>query len=188
MALLSDEEILAEIKAGSIKIEPFDRQFLGPDSIDIRLGSDVLIAKAVGKTLDPLSKENPDFFEKKKINGAFTLEPGQFILSNTFEKIGLSNRIAAQIEGRSSLGRYGIMVHMTAGIIHAGFGSKSPSTLTLEIYSVNPNSVLLHEGMKIAQLSFFKLNREVEQGYDFKEGSKYVGQTAPERPKVYMDK
>ncbi len=182
MSLMSDVEVLEAMDAGSIKIEPFDRGLLGPDSLDIRLGNEVLVSRTVGKTIDPNKPD--DFFESRKIDGPFTLEPGQFVLGTTLERISLSESIAAQIEGRSSLGRLGIMVHMTAGIIHAGFGAKEPSTLTLEIYSVNPNSVYLHARMKIAQLSFFKLNKKVSKGYDFISTSKYISQNRPLAPKA----
>lgn len=182
MSLMSDVDVLDAMEKGEIGIEPFDRKLLGPDSLDIRLGNDILVSKTVGKTIDPNRPEN--FFEGRKIDGSFTLEPGQFVLGTTVERISLSDTVAAQIEGRSSLGRLGIMVHMTAGIIHAGFGSKEPSTLTLEIYSVNPNSVYLHAGMKIAQLSFFRLNRKASRGYDFMPTSKYVQQEKPLPPKA----
>jgi dCTP deaminase len=182
MSLMSDIDVLEAVGKGEIKIEPFDRKFLGPDSLDIRLGDDMLVSKTVGRTIDPSKPEN--FFEGRKIDGSFTLEPGQFVLGTTLERISLSDAVAAQIEGRSSLGRLGIMVHMTAGIIHAGFGAKEPSALTLEIYSVNPNSVYLHAGMKIAQLSFFRLNRKASTGYDFMPTSKYVNQDRPLAPKA----
>lgn len=182
MSLMSDMDVLEAMKKGEIKVVPFDKGFLGPDSLDIRLGNEVLISKTTGKTIDPNKPEN--FFESRKINGSFTLEPGQFVLGTTSERISLSESVSAQIEGRSSLGRLGIMVHMTAGIIHAGFGAKQPSALTLEIYSVNPNSVFLHAGMKIAQLSFFKLNRKASKGYDYITGSKYVHQSKPLPPKA----
>ncbi|MDD5337778.1 MAG: dCTP deaminase [Candidatus ainarchaeum sp.] len=182
MSLMSDMDVLDAVKAGEIRVEPFERAFLGPDSLDIRLGNDMLVSKTVGKTIDPNRPEN--FFEARKINGSFTLEPGQFVLGTTVERISLSESVSAQIEGRSSLGRLGIMVHMTAGIIHAGFGAKEPSALTLEIYSVNPNSVFLHAGMKIAQLSFFRLNRKASKGYDFMATSKYVSQSKPLPPKA----
>lgn len=188
MSIMSDYEILEAIKAGEIKIEPFEKANLGPDSLDIRLGREFLLSKNVGRTLDPL-KKGEDYFEKVTMaqKDAFMLGHHQFILANTFEKIGLSDGIAAQIEGRSSIGRFGIVVHMTAGIIHAGFGSKKPSTLTLEVYSVNPNPVLLHPDMKIAQLSFFRLGKRASKGYDDIAGSKYVGQKGPQAPKGYMD-
>jgi len=189
MSLMSDVEILEAIKKGELRIEPFEKENLGPDSIDIRLGKEMLLAKNVGKTLDPLKKGETNYFEKVSLseNEPFMLGHHQFVLTNTVESIGLSSGIAAQIEGRSSIGRFGIVVHMTAGIIHAGFGSKKPSTLTLEVYSVNPNPVLLHPGMKIAQLSFFRLGSRASKGYDSLKGSKYVGQQKPEPPKAYLD-
>lgn len=177
MSLMSDVDIREAMKKKELTIYPFDEVLLGPDSLDIRLSNEILVSKTIGKTVDAYKPVN--FFESKKINNKFILEPGQFVLGTSIEKISLSETIAAQIEGRSSLGRLGIMVHMTAGIIHAGFGAKKPSTLTLEIYSVNPNKVFLHSGMKIAQLSFFKLNRKTTKGYDFISTSKYLNQTAP---------
>lgn len=179
--MMSDNDVLEAIERGEIKVEPFEKGLLGPDSLDIRLGNEILMSKAVGKPIDPHKPEN--FFESRKIDGTFVLEPHQFVLGSTLERISLSDTIAAQIEGRSSLGRLGVMVHMTAGIIHTGFGSKSPSALTLEIYSVNPNSVYLHAGMKIAQLSFFRLGRRASRGYDDVPGSKYVQQEKPLPPK-----
>lgn len=189
MSIMSDAEILEAMEKGELKIEPFDRSFLGPDSVDIRMGSELLLSKNVGKTLDPLRKDQADYFEKVSLakGESFMLGHHQFVLANTLEHIGLGNGIAAQIEGRSSIGRFGIVIHMTAGIIHAGFGSKKPSTLTLEVYSVNPNPVLLHPGMKIAQLSFFRLGRKALKGYDQRAGSKYVGQKGPVAPKAYLD-
>ena len=189
MSLMSDSEILEAIEKGELRIEPFEKENLGPDSVDIRLGREMLLAKNVGKTLDPLKKNEANYFEKVSLKDdePFMLGHHQFVLANTMESIGLDSGIAAQIEGRSSIGRFGIVVHMTAGIIHAGFGSKKPSTLTLEVYSVNPNPVLLHPGMKIAQLSFFRLGRKAQEGYDSKKGSKYVGQQKPEPPKAYLD-
>ncbi len=181
MALMSDIDVLDATDKGEIQINPFDKNLLGPDSLDIRLGNEILISKIIGKIIDPNKPKN--FFASRKID-PFTLKPKQFVLGTTLERISLSDSIAAQIEGRSSLGRLGIMVHMTAGIIHAGFGAKEPSALTLEIYSVNPNSVYLHTGMKIAQLSFFRLNRKVSRGYDFIPTSKYVNQNKPCVPKA----
>lgn len=177
MSLMSDTDVLEAIEKKEIRIEPFDASLLSPDSLDIRLGNELLVSKVIRKTIDSIRPE--DFFESRKINDSFVLEPRQFVLGTTLEKIALSETIAAQIEGRSSLGRLGIMVHMTAGIIHAGFGSKEPSALTLEIYSVNPNRVLLHVGMKIAQLSFFKLTKKASKGYDSMPTSKYVQQKKP---------
>ncbi len=185
--ILSDSEILEELRRGKIKIVPFDSDSLGPDSVDIRLGNIILVAKKTGRIVDPLEKNAANFFEEKDISKGYILKPHSFILGHTMERISLSEDIAAQIEGRSSIGRFGIVVHMTAGIIHAGFGSKAPSSLTLEISSVNPNDVLLRPGMKIAQLTFFRLGKKATSGYDSLPGSKYITQLKPELPKTYLE-
>ncbi len=178
MALLSDEEILKEMEAGHLRIEPFNKELLGPDSLDIRLGNELLLAKNIPEVID--SRNPANFFDEVKIDDdGFVLSPGDFVLGTTLEKISLPDHIAAQIEGRSSLGRLGVMVHVTAGIVHVGFGKLKPSRLTLEIYSVNPNPVRLFPGMKIAQLSFFSLSKPVGKGYDELPSSKYAGQEKP---------
>ena len=178
--LLSDSEIIEEINKGNIKVEPFDKNLVGPDNLDVRLGSTILIAKKNG-IVDVKNISN--FFEEKNIDGGYIIEPGTFLLGSTLERFSLPNNIAAQIEGRSSLGRIGLMVHVTAGIIHAGFGLKEPSSLTLEIYSVNPNPIKIYPGMKIAQLSFFRLGKEASLGYDQNPKSKYLSQKSPVMPK-----
>ncbi len=180
--LLSRDDILKEMERGNIAIEPFDPSLLGPESLDIRLGNEMLVARKMNGVINAQKPE--DFFESVKISDeGFILKPGVFVLGATLERIKLSGAIAAQIEGRSSLGRLGVMVHVTAGIVHAGFGSSKPARLTLEIYSVNPNPVRLFPGMKIAQLSFFRLSSPVSQGYDDLPMSKYAGQDRPLPPK-----
>ena len=188
MTILSDKEIMREIKSGNLKMTHFEKSMLGPDSIDIRLGDSILEARKIGKVIDPRDKKSCNFFSEKKIDrDGYVLKPQSFVLGHTLERIGLPNNIAAQIEGRSSIGRLGIVVHMTAGIIHAGFGGKEPSSLTLEISSVNPNEVLLFPGMKIAQLTFFRLGESATLGYDSLPGSKYIKQLTAEAPRSYME-
>lgn len=178
--LLNKEEILEYIERGEIKVEPFDKSLVGIDSLDLRLGEEILIAKDINKTIDPKNPEN--FWEKKYIGeNGIELKPGSFVLASTLEKIGIGKSIAAFIEGRSSLGRLGIMVHVTAGLAHAGFGELKPSHITLEMYSVNPNPVKLYKGMGIAQLAFIKLSKPSKTSYD--EIGKYVGLKGPLPPK-----
>lgn len=188
MTILSDVEILEELKKGNLKIEPFEKEMLGPDSIDIRLGNTILEAKKTNKIIDPLDPKSINFFEEKDISNGYILKPNSFILGTTYEKISLPEDIAAQIEGRSSIGRFGIVVHMTAGIIHAGFGLKKASALTLEISSVNPNDIIIRPMMKIAQLTFFRLGKKSSKGYDMLPLSKYISQEKPEKPKIFMEK
>lgn len=179
--MLSKQDILDAINKGELEIEPLIKDNLGPDSLDVRLGNKLLISRNINNVIDP---KNPlNYWEKIEINKGFMLMPGQFVLGSTMEKLRLGKNIAAQIEGRSSIGRLGIMVHVTAGVVHAGFGIREPSSITLEIYSVNPNPVMIYSGMKIAQLAFFRLEQSVDKGYDEINGSRYVNQKEPLPPK-----
>ena len=174
---LSKEEIIERIKNGDLTIEPFDERMVGPDSIDLTLDRVFLIARQRGM-VD--ARQPLEFFDHVE-DDEIILRPGDFVLGSTAERIGLSNDLIGFLHGRSSLGRLGIMVHVTAGIVHAGFGHREPSKLTLEIYSVNPNPVMLHSGMRVAQLAFAKLGKET-LGYDYLPGSRYIGQQGPRAP------
>jgi len=177
--LLERSHILELMKEGQLKVEPFEERLLGNDSLDVRLGSRILVSKPINEVVD--AREPASFWEERSIGrDGFILYPSQFILGSTLERISLPNHVAAFIEGKSSVGRLGVMVHVTAGVIHAGFGAKEPSAITLEIYSVNPNSVRIYEGMPIAQLTFHLLSRE---GYAYDEKGHYVGQRGPLPPK-----
>ena len=178
--MLSGKQIKECIQRGEIIIEPFEERFLGPDSIDIRLGNQIMVAKNIADIID--SDSPADFWERRDIGEkGFMLNPNQFILGTIQEKIGVGKSLSCQIEGRSSVGRMGIMVHVTAGIIHAGWGITNPSRITLEMYSVNPNPVILRPGIKIAQLTFFRLDEAAEKGYDEISG-KYTGHKNPHPP------
>ncbi len=181
--LLSNRDIRNFIDRGDIIIEPFDPKHLGPDSYDIHLGSKVLISKIVNGVIDPMEGINMEFEEVDLREGPYLLKRGEFILADTLEKVGLANTVTGQLEGRSSLGRLGIVIHMTAGLIHAGWAHKEPSTITLEISSVNPNPVKLYYGMGIAQLSFHKLSSPAEGEYK----SRYDGQKEPLPSKLDKD-
>jgi len=178
--MLSDEEILECIEKGDLKIEPFVKSNLGPDSIDIRLGGELLICRCKNRVLDLEKRDEAnEVFESVLLSRPYPLKPNQFVLGKTMEKFSIGKNLVAMLEGRSSIGRFGLVVHMTAGIVHAGFGMKEPSTLVLEMYSVNPNIVLLKPGMKIAQISLMRLGKEARVGYDFRKDSKYVKQDSP---------
>ncbi|MEM4366723.1 MAG: dCTP deaminase [Candidatus Anstonellales archaeon] len=180
--LLSRSEILEEMAKGEIKIEPFEPGLVGPDAIDLRLGKKFMELRKADKPIDATRIPKDIYTEPIEAPEGYVLKPNTLVLGTTLEAVSLSNSISAQLEGRSSLGRAGILVHMTAGIVHAGFGKKEPSTLTLEIYSVNPNPVVVKPGMRIAQLSFMRLGKEAEKGYDEIAGSKYIAQKGPLPP------
>ncbi len=181
--LLSNRDIKGYISSGDIIIDPFEDKNLGPDSYDIHLGKKILVSKDVNGVIDPQKGINMEFEEINLEKTPYILKRGEFILADTLEKIGLSNKVTAQLEGRSSIGRLGIVIHMTAGLIHAGWGFSNPSTITLEISSVNPNPVKLYYGMGIAQLSFIKLSSPAEGTYI----SKYEGQKEPLPSRLNMD-
>ncbi|MCX8205690.1 MAG: dCTP deaminase [Candidatus Micrarchaeota archaeon] len=185
--MLSHSDILRHINTGDIIIDPLEPQNIGPDSIDIRLGSKLLVARKTGKIIDPRKDIEMEFDQHDISSGPYAIKPGDFVLATTIERIGLSNNITGQLEGRSSVGRLGIVVHMTAGLIHAGWGYRQPATLTLELSSVNPNPVYLYEGMKIAQMSFVKLTNPAEIGYDDNVHSKYSNQQGPLPSRINRD-
>ncbi|MGB9635487.1 MAG: dCTP deaminase [Candidatus Micrarchaeia archaeon] len=185
--IMSNIEIEKAIRNGEIILQGFESENLGPDSIDIRLGNKLLIAKKTGKIVDPRVEIGMEFDEIYLDDGPYAIKPGDFVLGSTYEKIGLSRNITAQLEGRSSIGRLGIVVHMTAGLVHAGWGYKQPSTLTLEISSVNPNPVYLYNKMKIAQISFMRHGTPPEHGYDDNRNNKYSGQKGPLPSMIHKD-
>jgi dCTP deaminase len=185
--IMSNIEIENAIRKGEIILMPFESENLGPDSIDIRLGNKLLIAKKTGKIIDPKNNINMEFDEVYLDEKPYAIKPGDFVLGSTYEKIGLSRNITAQLEGRSSIGRLGIVVHMTAGLVHAGWGYKQPSTLTLEISSVNPNPVYLYDKMKVAQISFLRHGTPPNIGYDDNSNNKYSKQEGPLPSRIHKD-
>jgi dCTP deaminase len=178
--MLSDTEIFECIEEGAIKIVPFVRENVGPCSVDLTLSSKFRVFKP-GSIVDPRSpesiRENTLYVDTK--NKPFTLAPNQFVLACTREKVFISKKISATLEGRSSIARLGVVVH-AAGLINPGTKN---STLTLEVFCMNNSPVVLYPGMKIVQIIFTKMDRAASIGYDDRLTSKYIGQTGPEVPK-----
>lgn len=186
--MLSDNDILDAMYRGVLEIEPFIAAQLQPASYDVRLSDQFLVFENFEGILEnplDLSKDNSSRVQSHDA-GVVELAPGSFVLGSTREKIFLSQGFAARIEGKSSLGRWGLMVHSTAGFIDPGFGG----TITLEISNIGYNSILLTEDMLIGQLCFFRLDSPASAPYgDPKFGSKYQGQEGPvasryERPSL----
>lgn len=165
--MLSDGEILEAIQAGEITISGFDPARLQPASYDLLLGD---------KWIRPFRTRSP-----VHQTGGIPLTPDLFILAETAETITLAPNIAARIEGRSTLGRKGIMVHVTAGFIDPGFSGK----ITLEIKNLSNQTHTLTPGMGISQLSFYRMNRPALRPYGHPElGSKYQNAPGVEGPKA----
>ena len=187
--ILSDRDIKKYIEEGKIKIHPlpdFEIQ-LGPASLDVRLDN---IFRVFNHTqipyIDPKNKstfENLTEVVKVEENKPFVLQPGQFILASTLEEVELPDDIGARIEGRSSWGRLGIIVHSTAGYIDPGFKGK----ITLEMSNIGMLPVLLYPGMRICQLSFEKLSSQAQKPYPQKKDAKYFGDRLPQESKIYKD-
>jgi len=189
--ILSDRDIRLLLKSGEIKIGAPDKKFLqniGPSSLDLRLG---YYFKHYEHTKFPLlDPADPETFKKcsrsieiKKANEPFIVQPGDFVLGVTMEKITLSSNIVARVEGRSSLGRLGIIVHSTAGFVDPGFSG----TITLEITNINRMPVALYPSMRVCQLAFETLTSPAEVDYSKKKTQKYQNQVFPEESRITRD-
>lgn len=177
--MLSDVDIEKCIAQGEIRIDPLDSEAIGPCSIDLCLDS-VFRVYNPGKPVDIRLKEALDKDTKvvDTKGNPFLILPGQFILGQTVERISLSAKYAALLEGKSSVARLGIIVH-AAGLVNPGTGSKKPGKLTLEIYCENLSPVLLYPGMQIVQIMFVPLSSPAKRSYDSRETSHYIGQDSP---------
>ncbi|WP_171074498.1 dCTP deaminase [Nonomuraea basaltis] len=176
--LLSDRDILAEIEAGRLALDPFHRDMIQPSSIDVRLDRFFRVFENHRYPhIDP-SVEQPDLTRMVEPDGdePFILHPGEFVLASTYEMVTLSDALASRLEGKSSLGRLGLLTHSTAGFIDPGFSGH----VTLELSNVATLPIKLWPGMKIGQLCVFKLSSPAEHPYgSAKYGSRYQGQRGP---------
>ena len=181
--ILTDRDIRSGVQLGRILIEPFDSSAVQPASIDMTLADTVRVFTALpGQDVDPEKPETTSPTQPVDMTkiGFFRLMPGQFLLGSTLEKVRIPDDLVARIEGKSSLGRLGLMIHATAGYVDPGFSGD----LTLEIANVSANPILLRPGMKIAQLALLTASSPAERPYGSPGlGSKYQGQrgTTPSR-------
>ncbi|MGA8988632.1 dCTP deaminase [Aeromicrobium sp.] len=176
--LLSDRDILAEIDAGRVALDPFDREMIQPSSIDVRLDKYFRVFdNHKYPHIDPAADQSDLTREIQVDNGEpFILHPGEFVLGSTYELVTLPDDIAARLEGKSSLGRLGLMTHSTAGFIDPGFTGH----VTLELANVATLPIKLYPGMKIGQVCYFRLTSPAENPYgSAKSGSRYQGQRGP---------
>lgn len=141
-----------------------------PASVDLRLAADFIrVRKTPIGVIDLLHPEQE--IDRITADKNFIIEPGEFILAATQERVTVPNDLVGRVDGRSSLGRLGLVVHVTAGFIDPGFSGR----ITLELANFNPNPLRLHVGMRICQISFETLSEEVQRPYGPERGSKYVG-------------
>lgn len=176
--LLSDRDIRAEIESGRVLLEPSEPEMVQPSSVDVRLDRFFrLFDNHRYAMIDPAT-EQPDLTRMVEVDpdAPFVLHPGEFVLGSTFEQITLPDDIAARLEGKSSLGRLGLLTHSTAGFIDPGFSGH----VTLELSNVATLPITLWPGMKIGQMCFFRLSSPAERPYGSgATGSRYQGQRGP---------
>ena len=176
--LLSDRDIRAELESGQVQLDPLDLGMIQPSSIDVRLDKFFrLFDNHKYPFIDP-AEEQPDLTRGLEVADGepFILHPGEFVLGSTFEQVTLPDDIAARLEGKSSLGRLGLLTHSTAGFVDPGFSGH----VTLELSNVATLPIKLWPGMKIGQLCFFRLSSSSENPYGSeKYGSRYQGQRGP---------
>ena len=184
--LLSDRDILAEINAGRVTLDPYDSSMIQPSSIDVRLDKFFRVFdNHKYAAIDP-AVEQPDLTRLVEVgrDEPFVLHPGEFVLGSTYESVSLPDDVAARLEGKSSLGRLGLLTHSTAGFIDPGF----EGNVTLELSNTATLPINLWPGMKIGQLCFFRLSSPAENPYgSAKYASRYRGQRGPTASRSFQN-
>jgi dCTP deaminase len=186
MAVLSDRDIRAAMQAGRVRIDPYDASCLQPSSVDLHLDADFRVFRNNRYPYIDVRQPQPDLTELVSIKDdePFILHPGEFVLGQTLEWVELPDDLVSRLEGKSSLGRLGLLIHSTAGYVDPGW----KGNLTLELSNVANLPIALYRGMKIGQISFFKMTSPVERPYGSRElGSKYQGQSTPTPSQFYRN-
>jgi len=184
--LLSDRDIKQAIEDGTLGIDPYDPALVQPSSVDCRMDSFFRVFNNSKYThIDPkLKQDDLTTLVEVPEGEPFVLHPGEFVLGSTLERFTLANTIAARLEGKSSLGRLGLLTHSTAGFIDPGFDG----CITLELSNVSNLPITLWPGMKVGQLAIFTLSSPAEVPYGSGAlGSKYQGQRGPTPSRAYLN-
>jgi len=176
--LLSDRDLLMELKSGQLELDPFEPELVQPSSIDVRLDRLFRVFNNHLYThIDPAQRQD-DLTTLVEVEDGepFVLHPGEFVLASTLEVITLGDQLAGRLEGKSSLGRLGLLTHSTAGFIDPGFSGH----VTLELSNVATLPIRLWPGMRVGQLCIFRLSSPAEHPYGSEVyGSRYQGQRGP---------
>jgi dCTP deaminase len=183
--ILSDVDLRKAIAAGRIGIDPFDETAVQPSSIDVRVDSLFRVFRNHTAPVIDVKRDMRDLTEPIEIpsTGVFMLHPGEFVLGSTVERVTVPDDLVARIEGKSSLGRLGLLIHSTAGFVDAGFSGH----ITLELANVASLPITIYPGMKIGQISFMQMTSPAENPYGAgASGSKYQGQRGP-TPSRYFE-
>lgn len=186
MSVLSDRDLRAALASGDIAVTPFDDRDVQPASIDLHLDRTFRVFRnnRYGY-IDPRA-EQPELTDLEVVSEGerFMLHPGEFVLGQTLERISVGNSLLGRLDGKSSLGRLGLLIHSTAGYVDPGW----IGNLTLELGNVARLPIALYPGMKIGQISFHRMSSVVDQPYGSKElRSRYQGQTEPTASAIHVD-
>ena len=187
IVILSDRTLREQLEAGRIVIDPLDESLIQPSSIDVRISNLFRVFRNHTRGIIDVKQDTSDLTELIEIPSGsdkpFILHPGEFVLGSTLERIGVPDDLVGRVEGKSSLGRLGLLIHSTAGFIDAGFDGH----ITLELANVASLPITLYPGMKIGQVSFMHMTTPAERPYGSgASGSKYQGQRGP-TPSRYFE-
>ena len=183
--ILSDRTIREQIANGRIVIDPLDERDIQPSSVDLHIDRFFRVFRNHTMRVIDVKEDQEELTELVEINeeDSFILHPGEFVLGSTLERVAVPNDLVGRLEGKSSLGRLGLLIHSTAGFIDAGWDGQ----LTLELSNVANLPITLYPGMKIGQISFLQMTTEADHPYGSGEvGSKYQHQVGP-RPSRYFE-
>jgi dCTP deaminase len=186
VSVLSDRDIRAAIESGDVTIRPYDPRDLQPSSVDLHLDRSFRVFRNNRYPYIDVRAPQPDLTELLRVadEEPFILHPGEFVLGQTLEWVELPVDLVARLEGKSSLGRLGLLIHSTAGYVDPGW----KGNLTLELSNVANLPIALYYGMKIGQISFFQMSSPVDRPYGSKDlGSKYQGQSEPTASAFHRD-
>ena len=189
--ILSDRSLREQIDAGRIVLDPFDESLVQPSSIDVRISNLFRVFRNHTRGVIDVKVDLEDLTELVEMpvdergvgDEAFMLHPGEFVLGSTLERVTVPDDVVGRVEGKSSLGRLGLLIHSTAGFVDAGFDGH----ITLELANVASLPITLYPGMKIGQISFMTMTTPAENPYGAgASGSKYQGQRGP-TPSRYFE-
>ena len=183
--ILSDKSIREALSSGRIIIDPLDESCIQPSSIDVKVSNLFRVFRNHTSAVIDVKKDLTDLTELVEVpqDGVFMLHPGEFVLGSTLERVAIADDLVARVEGKSSLGRLGLLIHSTAGFIDAGFDGH----ITLELSNVANLPITLYPNMKIGQVSFMTMTTPAENPYGKgARGSKYQGQRGP-TPSRYFE-
>ena len=186
MSVLSDRDIRASIESGDVRIDPYDPRDLQPSSVDLHLDRSFRVFRNNRYAFIDVRTAQPDLTELLRVDDdePFILHPGEFVLGQTVEWVELPTDLVARLEGKSSLGRLGLLIHSTAGYVDPGW----KGNLTLELSNVANLPIALYYGMRIGQISFFRMSSPVDRPYGSAAlGSKYQGQSEPTASAFHRD-